>query len=440
MRDLFLLAFLPYLIYLIVRAPFVGAALWIWSAVFVPGNWMWGIASGLRYNLIVVVAAVLSYLLRPNKPKLTWSSTATFAVLFYLWFSISAANAITETDTPLFWWDTFTRIVALLIFCQLVLEKKLHWDVFIWAILLALGGYGMLEATKYLLSGLSHQIVGIGGQLYDRNDLALALNVMIPFAVYLRSQTTDKRLRAGLLAMIVLLPVAIIGTQSRGGLVALLGLGLFYLLVSGRRFVPVAIAMGILGFGLSFVMTDEYIQRAESIQSASEDQSFAGRLSAWKLSIYIALDRPLIGGGPFAVQTPDVWPRYIGRYDPDQWFRTGPFEQAARAAHSMYFQVLGDTGFVGFGLFLAMLCSAGLLMLRTLRIARRLGDRGLESLAIALLLALGAYMVAGAALSAAYYDLLFGLIGLIAAVGGRTIAAQRAEAARPRIRGRSVAR
>lgn len=438
MRDLFLLAFLPYLIYLILRRPFVGAALWIWSSLLMPANWMWGIAAGLRYNLIIVIAAVGSYLLQANKPRIAWTTTATFAVLFYLWFSLSAINAITETSVPWIWWDTFTRIFVLVIFCQLVLVKKLHWDVFIWAMVLALGGYGMLEATKYIASGFNHQIVGMGGQLRDRNDLALALNVMIPLAVYLKSQATHRYIRLGLRAMIVLLPVAIIGTFSRGGLVTLLFIGLFYLMVSGRRFIPLAITMGVLAFGLSYVVTDEYIKRAETIQTADEDASFMGRASAWKLSLYIALDRPLIGGGPFAVQTPDVSSRYRDRYDSEEWFSTGPFEQAARAAHSMYFQVLGDTGFVGFGWFMLMLSSAALLMLRTVRHARRIGDQGLESLATGLLLALGAYMVGGAALSVAYYDLLFGLIGLISAVGGRAMAVQVVSAVRLRASGRAA--
>jgi probable O-glycosylation ligase (exosortase A-associated) len=420
MRDVFLLAFLPYLLYLTLRRPFVGAALWIWTSLFVPAAWVWGFAITIRFNLIIVIVSVASYLLYRHKPRMTWSGLASIVVLFYACFSISSFLALTETDTPFIWWDTVTRILALFFFCQLVLEKKLHWDTFVWAMVLVIGGYGMLEATKYVLSGLNHEIVGIPyGQMYDRNDLAVAMVAMIPLAVYLRSQTKAKYLRLGLLAMICMLPVAVIGTFSRGGLITLAAVGLFYLLTSGRRFVLAALAVGIIALGLSFVVTDEYRYRAQTIQAADEDESFVGRTTAWKMSIYIALDRPLVGGGPFAVQTADVWPLYIPRYDPEQWFRSGTDVDRPRAAHSMYFQVLGDTGFLGFFVYMAMLTSAILLLRKTLRAARANGDPDIAGLCKALFLSLGAILVGGAALSIAYWDLIFGLLGLTSAVGAR---------------------
>ena len=420
MRDIFLLAFLPYLLYLILRRPFVGAALWIWTSLFVPAAWVWGFAITIRFNLIIVIVAVASYLFYANKPRMSWSGLASLAVLFYFCFSMSTFSALTATDIPWVWWDTVTRIFALFLFCQLVLEKKLHWDTFVWAMVLVIGGYGMLEATKYLVSGLNHQIVGIQyGQMHDRNDLAVAMVAMIPLAVYLRSQTQAKYLRLGLLAMICLLPVAVIGTFSRGGLITLAAVGLFYLLTSGRRFVPAALAIGVIALGLSFVVTDDYRYRAQTIQAADEDESFVGRTTAWKMSIYIALDRPLVGGGPFAVQTADVWPLYIARYDPEEWFRSGTHVDTARAAHSLYFQVLGDTGFLGFFVYMAMLTSAILLLRKTTRLAKANGDPDIAELCKALLLSLGAIMIGGAALSIAYWDLIFGLLGLISAVGAR---------------------
>jgi probable O-glycosylation ligase (exosortase A-associated) len=433
MRDLLFLGFLPYFLLLIMLRPFVGAAMWIWVSLFVPASWVWGVAGRVRFNLLVVLVAVAAYLLMKNKPRVAWTSTATLAVLFYMWFSVSAYFAITESDVPFRWWDTFTRIIALFVFCQLVLARRLHWDVFIWAMLLAMGGYGMLEALKYLLSGLNHSIVGIpGGQHRDRNDLALALNAMIPLAVYLYSCTTSKFVRYGLLAMIVMLAVAIVGTFSRGGLITLVGIAGFYLVVSGRKFIPAAIVLAVLAFGLSFVVTDQYAERAQTIQAIGEDESFMGRVAAWKLSVYIALDRPLIGGGPFAVQTRDVWPRYAHVYDPDQWVSTGPFSNATRAAHSLYFQVLGDTGFAGFFIYMAMLASALTLMWRTRQSALRRADARLASLSTALLLSLMSIMLAGAALSVAYFDLVFGILALIAAVGGRARLANERRESRPK--------
>lgn len=421
MRDLFFLAFLPYLIYLIFKRPFVGAALWIWSSLFIPDVWAWGIATVVRFNFTVVMVSILSYLLYSHKEKLAWSWTATFVLAFYIWFSISSALAISNTEIPFQWWDTLTRIIALFFFCQLVLTRKLHWDVFIWAMMLALGGYGAVEAVKYLLSGFNHSIVGIPwSPLSDRNLLAVGLNMMIPMAIYLRSQTRSMVLRMGLLAIILLLPIAVIGTFSRGGLVTLACLAILYLLGSGRRFLPVAAALAITAYGLSYVVTDEYVDRAQTIQTANEDDSFVGRTSAWKLSLYIALDRPFFGGGPLAVETPDVWPWYEAVYDPDQYWRTGSsYEMATRAAHSVYFQVLGDTGFGGLALYLLMLGSALAMTRHIVRVGQVTANGSLVHLGRALFLALAAFLIGGAALGMAYLDITFALLGLIAAAGAR---------------------
>ena len=420
MRDLFILAFLPYLLYLVLQRPFIGAALWIWTSMFVPAGWVWGIATGIRYNLVFAAASLISYALYKDKAKVAWPGMATLAVLFYLWFSLSTALSLSDSDVPFMWWDTFTRVMVLFLFCQLVLTRKVHWDTFLWAMLLALGGYGALEGVKFVVSGMQHLLEGIyGGEMHDRNAIAVAFCSIIPIAVYLRSQSSSKFIRTGLVVMLFFLPIAVIGTQSRAGLITLLALALIYLGTSGRRFIPVAIAISILAFGASYVVTDAYLDRSDTIREADQDGSFMGRVAAWKLSVYIALDRPLVGGGPLAVETPDVWPYYEGRYDPDEWVSTGPYENATRAAHSIFFQVLGDMGFVGFGIYMSMLVAAFSLLRRIIRYGRVVGDPGISSLGRALGISLTVYLIGGASLSIAYLEFFFALLAVVAAAGAR---------------------
>jgi probable O-glycosylation ligase (exosortase A-associated) len=417
LRDLFLLAFLPYLIYLVIQRPFIGAAMWVWSALFSPHQWVWGIAGAIRWNFTFAIASFVSYALYANRARVAWSGLATLVIFFYLWMSISTFWAISDTHIPFREWDIFTRVILLVVFGHLVLVKKLHVDVFIWAMVLVLGGYGMLEGSKYLLSGFSHFVRGIGGG--DRNHLALFVVMVIPLAVYLRSQVNHRILKLGLLAMVGLLAVAVIGTHSRGGLVTLLGLGACYLLLAGRRFIPAAMAVGVLGLALSFAVTEDYVDRARSIQVADEDGSFMGRAMAWKMSVYIALDNPLFGGGPYAVQSPDVWAKYVPRYDSYEFFETRDVTDDYKAAHSIYFQVLGDTGFGGLLIYMSMLGAAILGALGIVRTGRRHGDQGLVELGRALLLSLSAFMIGGAALSVAYYDHPFMIVTLISVTAAR---------------------
>jgi probable O-glycosylation ligase (exosortase A-associated) len=422
LRDLFILVFLPYLVYLVIQRPFIGAALWVWSALLSPHQWVWGIAGSIRYNFTFAVASFVSYAMYRNRAKVAWSGLATLVIAFYLWMSMSTLLAISATSIPFHEWDKFTRVIALVVFCHLVLEKKLHVDVFIWAIVLVLGGYGMLEGSKYLLSGFSHFVRGIGDS--DRNHLALFLVMVIPLAVYLRSQVTSRILRLGLIAMVGLVAIAVIGTLSRGGLVTMVGLGAAYLVLSGRRFIPAALALCVLAFILSFAVTDKYVERAQTIQAVDEDSSFMGRAMAWKMSLYIALDNPVFGGGPYAVQSYDVWLRYLPRYDPDEFFQTREATEDYKAAHSIYFQVLGDTGFGGFLIYIGMLGAGLLTALRVAWVGRQRGDPALAELGRSLFLSLLALMIGGSALSVAYYDHVFAVLALISVTGARCRSSQ----------------
>ena len=119
---------------------------------------------------------------------------------------------------------------------------------------------------------------------------------------------------------------------------------------------------------------------------------------AWNL----ALDRPIFGGG-FAVYEPDVFARYA----PD------PLD--IHSAHSIYFQVLGEHGFVGLGLFLLV----SLLMWRTgtriIKAARTPEMQWRAELARALQVSMVGFLVGGLTVNIAYWDVYyFNLVLLVA--------------------------
>jgi probable O-glycosylation ligase (exosortase A-associated) len=121
------------------------------------------------------------------------------------------------------------------------------------------------------------------------------------------------------------------------------------------------------------------------------------RINAWETAFNVARDRPLGAGFEFAS------PSAFARYAPD------PSEP--RAAHSIYFQVLGEHGFVGLGLFLLLWL---LVWLDTGWIVRRARDRNelewASDLARMIQVSLVGYFVGGAFLSHAYYDLPYNLL------------------------------
>ena len=90
----------------------------------------------------------------------------------------------------------------------------------------------------------------------------------------------------------------------------------------------------------------------------------------------------------------------------------------------MYFQVLGEHGFFGLAFYLACLVGA---FRKAGRIAKTVQQRGgpawLRSMSSMLQLSIFAFALGGAALSFAYFDLIFTLFGLMIVIEARILPA-----------------
>ena len=151
-------------------------------------------------------------------------------------------------------------------------------------------------------------------------------------------------------------------------------------------------------------MPAKWTERMESIQNYQEDASAMGRINAWWYAYNLANDRPLLGAG-FKGFTPELFRRYA------------PNPNDYHDSHSIYFEVLGEHGYVGLFLFLTL----ALLTWRNLvRVQRRAKGRDdllwARQLAAMLQVSLVGYAVGGGFLGLGYFDLLYHFIGLSLAV------------------------
>ena len=139
-----------------------------------------------------------------------------------------------------------------------------------------------------------------------------------------------------------------------------------------------------------------------TIGEYEQDASVQGRFNSWRFAFNLAVHSPFVGGG-------------FNAFTRELFFRYAPEPDNFHDAHSIYFQVLGEHGFVGLGLFLSML---GFCYVTGSRI-KRLGRGNVElkwayDLASALQASLVAYSIGGAFLGMAYYDLFYHLVALTA--------------------------
>lgn len=422
MRDLLLVGFLFVAIYYAFKRPYLGVAAWVWIALTAPANWAFGFSQDFRLNLTIVLVTALAYVFVQKQKSFKLGGIGMLVILFCFWTFIT--TLFNNNSSPSYVWYIFTeflKVAALFFFLVLIVRKRLHIDTIIWALILSVSSYAGMEAVKFILSGGGHKVVGRAGIMIDRNDLAVAINMCIPFIVYLIQSSKHRLVRHGLWLLLGLNVIAIIGTGSRGGFIGLAILALAFWWRSRHKLIWLLLAALVLPVAYQYT-PEQWRERQSTIQTAAtEDGSFIGRLWAWKISSMIARDDPLTGGGFRAVTDPILWHSYapytpvFGPIDTPEI----PADKAPKAAHNVYFQVLGDHGVVGFIIFMLLLLSTFLASNQSLKLMRKhKNDWGIQ-LCSALYLSLIGYAVTGANVSLAYFDLAYTLYGLIAVVSLR---------------------
>jgi len=155
-----------------------------------------------------------------------------------------------------------------------------------------------------------------------------------------------------------------------------------------------------VGLTLVAFMPDIWTERMATIPNYAEDRSAIGRISAWWNAWNIAFNYPF--GVGFNAARPELFARF------------SPYPDFVHAAHSIYFQVLGNHGFGGLVIFLGLWISTW----RSARWLRREGAKVPETLWCADLgamcqVSLLGFAVGGAFLSLSYFDLPYNIMVLV---------------------------
>jgi putative inorganic carbon (HCO3(-)) transporter len=232
----------------------------------------------------------------------------------------------------------------------------------------------------------------IGGN----NEMALALVMTIPLIRYLHLQETRKWVKTGLASAMVLTGVAAIGSQSRGGMLAMVMMGLFLWLKSRNKIVT-AFYMVIAVAIIASVMPQEWYDRMNTIKTYQEDQSAQGRINAWHTAFNVAKARTT--GGGFEMFQPPTFRLYA----PDPW--------NVHDVHSIYFEMMGEQGFIGFGLFMLLGLMAWIRAQQIIKRCKKDPDKKWASdLAAMIQVSLIGYATAGAFLGMSHFDLPYHLM------------------------------
>jgi probable O-glycosylation ligase (exosortase A-associated) len=372
--------------------PYVGVLLWSWFTLQQPHQEAYGFVQSAPLNLIIAVATLGAWLLTRERKIPPTGFIFWMFVIFFVWTTF---NSFFAFDPAWSWpyWDRAWKTLLLGAVIAAMATSRIRLYTLVWIIVISLFYYGVKGGLFTIVTGGLYRVVGPQASIIgDNNQLAVALLMVLPFANYLRCQVADKRIAWVLLAGIALTVISIVGSYSRGAFVGLAALGVFTLFRARNRFVYLTVAGVLLLFFVNF-MPEHFFHRMDTIATATQDKSFEGRLYAWRVAFRYASDHFPFGAGFYGPQLSAIFRHYF----PDQ---------TPHAAHSIYFQVLGEHGFIGLAIYLAILAAAFFGCSRIISVTRGVSEqRWAHDLAIAIQASLFVFCVAGAALSMAYYDL-----------------------------------
>lgn len=364
----------------------------------------------LHLNSIVPLAVLIGSLASKGQVKVSevlGSANARWILYLLLLIAVSGLTC----DVKKYAVDKFIAVIGYF-FMFVILKKELYDFDRIKGVLTTLVlvhlAVGALSPDLFSGDGERHYIAS-GAFLGDGNDFALSVNVVIPFCLFLMLDAqgfTKKVFFAGALGVLIL---GVVATQSRGGILALACVGLYYWLRSGRKILG-AIGLAVVVSFIFAVAPTQFFDRMETMTQTGDEMegSAQGRILAWGAAVRMAMDHPLLGVGPghFPV-------KYGVEYRPEGF---GLNEIPWQTAHSSYFLLLGELGIPGIIFLLGIIGSNLAAGERTLRKTKpRLAneDSGTRNLVAALNASLIAFMVGGAFLSGAYYPHIYLLAGLL---------------------------
>lgn len=417
MRDIVLLVVIAALLAVSLRRPFVALLLWAWFTIMTPHQLAYGVY-GIPLNMVIAGVTILGYVISGEIARMRFDPITVLLVVFAGWITLAQAFSL-EPGNSAEYHDRFLKTLLFIILCAQMATTKLRIHALVWVLV---AGIGFFAAKGALFTGMTlgqYRVQGLPNTiLEDNNHFGMATATILPLIFYLSSQVKSKWLKYGLLGLLSLCIFAIIGTHSRGAFVSLAAFGGLFWLRSRHKVTIIAAMIVLLAPAIAF-MPAKWTERMTTITAATEDASFMGRIDAWVVSTKLANAHPVTGAGLRNSYLSDV----AASVDPERAPR-------ARAAHSIYFEILGGTGYLGLLIYLSLFAAAFAATANILFVKKRADLPQWQSdLARAIQNSLLVFMIGAASVSMEMWD---GYLMLIALSSAMAVIAKRYQADLPR--------
>ncbi len=403
MRDIFVLLVVFGTLPFIFKRPYIGILLWCWLGYMNPHKLSWGFAHDFPFAQLTALTILFSLLISKSEKKIPHTRETVILMVFLGWMLITTLFSM-YPDLAWAQWDKVWKIQLMTFVTIIIMNRREYVHAMVWIIALSLGFYGFKGGIFTIMTGGAYAVYGPSGTfIYGNNEIGLALIMTIPLIRYLQLNTSNFFIKNGLMVTLFLCVVSVIGTQSRGALVGLAAMGLVLILKS-RSKLPLLLSLIVVVPAIISFMPETWHSRMATIDDAEVDASVMGRFNAWWMAFRLASSE-LLGGGFEAFQRPSFW-------------MYAPNPDSVHDAHSIYFEVLGEHGFIGLFLFLLLGLFTLLTCSKIIKRSKKVeGLQWMTDLMAMLQVSLIGYAASGAFLGLAYFDLYYNLIAIVIICG-----------------------
>ena len=355
--------------------PFLSVFVYYHFAVLRPQFlWKWSLPPDAPWSYYVAIAALLAAAATllgvfPRKPR--GSETGQPAPPLpaaYAWVAAFAGwvllTTLTARHVDVAWHWTYENLKIFLMFgAGAVLVQTFRQVESLYFMAAGTLAYIAFEVNyEYLVNHyMGIWINGYGG--YDNNGAGLLLAMGVPLC-YFAFEGLRKWWRWGFLLFVPVLIHAVLMTFSRGAMLSLLIASPLIYWRSRQKRLLTAVGL-LLGLMLIPMMAGPQVRaRFLTLEHTESDGSANLRYRSWEAAWRMACENPILGVG---VRNSNLFSFQYGA------------DMPGRTIHNQYLQVAADSGFVGAGLYIAVLASAWLALGRVRRSAAGRRDNEAET-------------------------------------------------------------
>lgn len=417
MRSLFLTLVFAHCTLLGLSAPFAAALAYVWVDIVKPQELAYSIINAQPLSLIAALATFCLYFLKDRKSPPKFTLIQFLLCFFACWITLTTVLGFPEIqDSAWRKWNWAFNVPIFTVFIPYIFRSRVQIEALVWVIIFSVSTIFFTAGVKTALGGGGYGVLAVMGTgnagLSESSTLAAVCAMLIPLMRFAFTYpviiTPNKYSRILFWGLVALALLTIVGTSARTGLIAVLVLFILHVMRSRKKALSISIMlMAGLVYQFSDLSGTAWGSRMSTINTYTADSSALGRVEVWKWTLGFVKDHPLGGGfdayrlnGIASVSEQGI-----------TYYRPGIVN--GKAFHSIYFEVLGEQGIVGFSIYFLIILLTWL-KLRKIRqaYAGHPELRWAGALAVSLSDAILVFLAAGAFIGIAYQPYIFYLVAL----------------------------